>query len=67
MQAKKWYESKTLGFALLTILIGVAAAFGFAEFEPDPQTAGLIQAAITIIVALVNSLLRLITEKRIEL
>ena len=55
---KKFYESKTLGFALLTVVVGAASAFGFSEFVPDESSAQLIQGAIVIVVGVVNFVLR---------
>ncbi len=62
---KPWYKSKTLGFALLTVVVGIAAFFGFQEFEPDPELSGIITASITIAVAAINAILRYITKQPI--
>jgi len=62
MNTKPWYQSKTLWFNVLTLVVAVAAGFGFAEFEPN-------QEVITIaggVVALVNLALRLwFTDKKL--
>ena len=31
---KKWYQSKTFYFGVLSIVIGVAGLFGFGDFVP---------------------------------
>lgn len=49
-----WYKSKQFYFNVLTVLITVAAAFGFQEFTPDPRAAVIAQ----LLVAIVNVVLR---------
>ena len=55
---KEWYKSKTLWFGVLTVVVGVATAFGFAEFSPDPEQAKLIGSIVTIAVGVINVVLR---------
>jgi hypothetical protein len=60
----KWFlNSKTLWFNLLALVVGVAQAFGFAGFTPDPQIAEY----ITVGVALINIILRFATKQPVSL
>ena len=64
---KDWYKSKTLWFAALTIIIGVAASvFGFDTWAPDGATADLIQTVILVVVGIVNIVLRYVTSEAIK-
>ena len=63
MENKKWYESRTLWFFILTLLVSVAGLFGFAEFELDPGQAEL----IGVIVSVIGVILRAFTKQGIEL
>lgn len=65
MTPKNWYTSKTVWFAVLTVLIGIAGAFGFGEFVPDASTAQMIEAVTLIVVGLVGILLRYLTKEPI--
>ena len=62
MRTKSWYSSKTVWFNVLTILVAIAAYFGW---TPDQQlttnAAGFLVAASPI----VNLLLRFLTTKPI--
>jgi len=49
-----WYKSKQFYFNVLTVVISLAAAFGFQEFTPDPRTAVIAQ----LLVAVINVALR---------
>ena len=62
---KKWYLSKTLWFAVLTVVIGVAQAYGFAAFEPNPELAQLLPAIVVVIVGVVNFILRTVTKEKL--
>ena len=67
MTSKDWYKSKTLWFAALTVIIGVAASvFGFNEWAPDEATADTIQTAVLVVVGLVNIVLRYVTTESIK-
>lgn len=66
MTPKNWYKSKTVWFAVLTVLIGIAGAFGFGEFVPDASTAEIIQTVILVVVGLANILLRYLTKEPIK-
>jgi hypothetical protein len=60
---KKFYQSKTFWFFVLSLVVSVAGLFGFADYQPSPQ-----QAEIAgIIVSVVGILLRFFTEKPVEL
>lgn len=60
---KKWYQSKTLWFALLYGLVSIAGIFGWADYQPSADTleiVGVVVAAITLV-------LRLVTKQGVEL
>ena len=59
---KKWYESKTIWFSILTVLIALAGLFGFADFHPSAQ----LLEFITLLVGVVNFILRLVTKQAIR-
>jgi len=63
MQAKSWYLSKTLWFNILALLAMVATAFGFADFKPDTW----VMEVGTIIILLINIILRLYTSRAVKL
>ena len=65
MAPKSWYKSKTVWFAVLTVLIGIAGAFGFGEFAPDASTMQVIETVILVLVGLGNILLRYLTKEPI--
>lgn len=52
----KW--SKTILFALATVLYGVLRYFGFAEWTPDPNVSILIDAGVVVVIGIVNFILR---------
>lgn len=60
---KPFYESKTLWFNVLALIVIVATAFGFADFEAS----GDIVELGSVIVAVVNIVLRFVTNKGIRL
>ena len=55
---KTQFSSKTILFAILTVLVGAASAFGFSEFVPDEQLATVLQGVIIVVVGGVNYVLR---------
>lgn len=59
METKRWFQSKTLWVNFLTILAGGLAYLASPDAKMDAQTAGNIAVALGI----VNSLLRLVTDK----
>lgn len=65
IDAKPWYQSKGLAWAALTIVVGIASAFGFAQYSPDPATQQVMSAIILVIVGAVNAYLRTITTEAI--
>jgi len=65
MTPKSWYKSKTVWFAVLTVLIGIAGAFGFGEFAPDASTMQVIETVTLVVVGLGNLLLRYLTKEPI--
>ena len=66
MSSKDWYKSKTLWFAVLTVGLGVASAFGFGEFAPDEASAETINTVILVVVGGVNLVLRYLTKEPIH-
>ena len=59
---KQWYASKTIIFNVIALVVLVAGAFGFGDFQADMWVA---QAA-TAIIAAVNLWLRFQTARPIE-
>jgi hypothetical protein len=59
---KSLYRSKVFWFNLLTLVVTVAEYFGFANFVPDDDT----QAAFAGIVAIMNLVLRLVTNQGVR-
>lgn len=60
---KKFYASKTFWFFLLSLVVAVASAFGFADFVPEAAF-GEVGVAI---LAVVGIILRFATSKSVEL
>ena len=60
---KKWYQSKTLWFNLLALVVAIASAFGFADFQPS----GEVQAIAGIAITVINLLLRFVTKQPVAL
>jgi len=60
--AKPFWRSKTFWFNVLALLLTVANAFGFTGFQPDPQ----VQDIATVIIILVNLLLRFVTRQPVS-
>ena len=57
---KEWWKSKVFWFNVLAIVVLVASAFGFGEFEPDPQWVEV----GGVLVSVINLLLRLFVTKQ---
>ena len=63
MTSKDWYKSKTVWFAALTVVLGVAASvFGFNEWVPDGETADLIAGIVLVVGGGIQLGLRLVTK-----
>ncbi len=60
---KKFYESKTFWFGALSVLVGVAGLFGFADFVPGDETVQWMEVVNGIVVII----LRFLTNKGISL
>lgn len=56
---KVFWLSKTFWFNVLALVLAVATAFGFGEFEPDAK---LLEYA-SILVMLINLILRFVTKE----
>lgn len=57
---KEWYKSKVFWFNVISLVVMVAGAFGFAEFQPDEQWVQIGGVLISVI----NLLLRLFVTKQ---
>ncbi len=57
---KKWYKSKTLWFNAVAFGLTVLAAFGYEGTLPEDWAPFVVP-----VVALINGLLRIISEKRL--
>ena len=55
MEAKKWYQSKTLWFSILFALVNVAAIFGYADFVPGDDVVQYVNIGVSVIVALLRA------------
>lgn len=62
VEPKKWYESKTLWFFILTLIVSVAGLFGFADFELSPGQAEI----IGVIISIIGVLLRAFTKQGVK-
>lgn len=62
MENKKFWQSKTFYFALLSLVVGAAGVFGFAEYQPsgDMVEIGALVNGVLILV------LRVLTNKGIK-
>jgi hypothetical protein len=63
MDSKKFYTSKTFWFNVAALVVVVINAFGFADFEAAPEV-GAIGAGL---VAVINLVLRVVTDKKISI
>jgi len=61
IDAKPWYQSKTLAFNALAFVLVVAGQFGFDSFTAHESVGPLALAVVTI----GNALLRLITQEAV--
>jgi len=62
MDGKKWYQSKTVWFNLLTGLVGIATTLSESPFASDPK----VKAGFLTFVAIGNLVLRNITSQPIQ-
>jgi hypothetical protein len=53
--AKPFYQSKTLVFNAVAVVVFVATAFGFADFAPDAELMALAAAVLNIVLRFVTS------------
>ena len=63
MDGKSLWKSKTFWFNLLALVVVIATAFGFADFQPSPEVEQIGMVVITI----VNLLLRFMTKEPVKL
>lgn len=59
---KRFYQSKTLWFNALVLLVAVAGVFGFGEFKPSSEMIEI----ISVVVAAINIVLRLVTNQSLK-
>ena len=61
--SKEFYRSKTFWFGVLSVLVGVAGLFGFADFVPGDETVQILEVINGIVVIV----LRFLTNQGITL
>ena len=59
--SSKWYFSLSFWFNVLAVIVAVASAFGFADFESDP----LVPTIAVLIVAVINAVIRFFPRVRV--
>ena len=59
-KVKPFWQSKTIWFNLVAVIVVIAGIFGYAEFEADPQL-------ITLVTVLANIAFRFVTKQPIAL
>lgn len=62
MDGKPFWQSKTLVFNVLALVVAVASAFGYADFVPAPWVGQI----APVILILINLLLRLVTTEPVR-
>lgn len=60
---KKWYQSKTLWFAVLWAIVQIAGIFGYADYAPGDSLVYYVNLGVSVIVAV----LRAFTKEGLEL
>ena len=63
MFGKEFWQSKTVWFFALYLLVAVASLFGFGGFQPTPE----MQEIVAVIVAVVGLVLRFLTKEPVRL
>ena len=61
-EPKPFWQSKTFWFNVLALVVTVAGAFGYRQFQPSPDVGELALG----IVALVNIILRFVTKRPVR-
>lgn len=62
-EVKPWYQSKTVIFNALAILVLIASQFGFADFQLSQETVDTVLKIFTGIVTIANLGLRFVTKQ----
>lgn len=62
---KYWWESKTIWFNLLYLVVVIAGSFGYASYIPNEQDKQTLEAIAILINAVVNLWLRFKTDEPI--
>jgi len=63
METKPWYQSKTIIFNALAILVLIASQFGFSEFQLDQDTIDMVLKILAGATAVTNVGLRFVTKQ----
>lgn len=63
MNTKPWYRSKTVWWNVITIIVTVAAIFGY---QPNEEIATAVTTTVVALSPLVNLILRFVTKEAIE-
>jgi hypothetical protein len=58
---KPFWQSKTLWFNALFLIVSLAGVVGFGEFQPSPE---IVEVA-TVVAAVINLVLRLVTKQAV--
>lgn len=61
MDVKPFYQSKTVWFNILFVLVALAGYFGFTDYQPSADVAEL----AAVIIAVVNVVLRFLTKSAV--
>jgi hypothetical protein len=67
---KRFYLSKTFWFNGIVLVLGIAGAFGFAEYVPGEdvtEKAGAVSALVVALVPVINIILRFVTDTKLTL
>jgi len=56
---KEWYKSKVFWFNVLALIVMLAGAFGFGEFQPDEQWVEV----GAVLISVINLVLRFLTQQ----
>ena len=66
MDGKPFWKSKTFWVGVLTILVGFLSTLDLGGFGLEPEILRSVQAVITMVVGLINIVLRFVTKEPIQ-